>query len=101
MVCPVKRFGDETARNWRTQMTSEYGGDLEYVFVAERETDEAVLGFAALVRDMREEGEVDVEETEAKRSARSEATDVGATRARRVATATKTRRGRGLSLIHI
>ena len=95
VVCPVKRFGDETARNWRTQMTSEYGGDLEYVFVAERESDEAVRGFAALVRDMREEGELDVEETEAKRSARSEATDVGSTRARRVATATKTRRGRG------
>ena len=95
VVCPVKRFGDETARNWRTQMTSEYGGDLEYVFVAERESDEAVLGFAALVRDMREEGEVEMEETEAKRLARSEATDVGATRARRVATATKTGRGRG------
>ena len=33
VVCPVKRFGGETARNWRTQMTSEYGGDVEYVFV--------------------------------------------------------------------
>ena len=52
-------------------MTSEYGGDLEYVFVAERESDEAVQGFAALVRDMREEGEVEMEETEAKRSPRS------------------------------
>jgi len=61
VVCPVKRFGGETARNWRTQMTSEYGGDLEYVFVAEREADSAVAGFAALMRDMQNEGKVEAE----------------------------------------
>ena len=61
VVCPVKRFGDEFARNWRAQMTSAYDGDLEYVFVAERESDPAVRGFAALMRDMREEGEVEAE----------------------------------------
>lgn len=61
VVCPVKRFGGETARNWRAQMTSEYGGDLEYVFVAERVSDSAVAGFAELMRDMRDEGEVEAE----------------------------------------
>ena len=61
VVCPVKRFGDDVALNWRTQMTSAYGGDLEYVFVAERASDPAVRGFAALMRDMREAGETEAE----------------------------------------
>jgi len=58
VVLPVKRYGNDTARNWRTQMTSAYSGNVEYIFVVERESDAAVAGYRSLMREMHARGEL-------------------------------------------
>ena len=58
VVLPEKRFDTETLVNWRTQLNSDYVGDLEYIFVVERETDGAVFGFEQLIRGLRDDGMV-------------------------------------------
>ena len=41
VVMPVKGVHDESYNNWRTQVTSMYGGPLQFFFVVESEEDPA------------------------------------------------------------
>ena len=42
MVMPVKGVKEESLQNWATQLTTGYGGELEYLFCVESEDDPAV-----------------------------------------------------------
>jgi hypothetical protein len=42
VVLPVKKVSPERLSNWRSQLASDYGGDLEFIFVVEADSDPAV-----------------------------------------------------------
>ncbi|EYU30706.1 hypothetical protein MIMGU_mgv1a004497mg [Erythranthe guttata] len=55
IVMPLKGFGEHNLHNWRTQITSLYGGPLEYLFVVESTEDPAYHAVKRLLSDFKDE----------------------------------------------
>ncbi|XP_077210826.1 uncharacterized protein LOC143846275 [Tasmannia lanceolata] len=51
VVMPLKGFGEHNLRNWRSQITSLYGGPLEFLFVVESTYDPAYHAVSLLISD--------------------------------------------------
>uniref|UniRef100_A0A453G348 ceramide glucosyltransferase n=1 Tax=Aegilops tauschii subsp. strangulata TaxID=200361 RepID=A0A453G348_AEGTS len=49
VVMPLKGFGEHNLQNWRTQITSLYGGPLEFLFVVESKDDPAYRAVSRLI----------------------------------------------------
>ncbi|OWM66078.1 hypothetical protein CDL15_Pgr015505 [Punica granatum] len=57
VVMPLKGFGEHNLHNWRSQITSLYGGPLEFIFIVESTEDPAYHAVSLLISDF--QGEVD------------------------------------------
>ncbi|OIW08926.1 hypothetical protein TanjilG_05902 [Lupinus angustifolius] len=57
VIMPLKGFGEHNLHNWRTQLTSLYGGPLEFLLVVESIEDPAYLPVSRLISEF--EGSVD------------------------------------------
>ncbi|KAK7319945.1 hypothetical protein RJT34_04674 [Clitoria ternatea] len=57
VVMPLKGFGEHNLHNWRSQITSLYGGPLEFLFVVESTEDPAYHAVSRLISQF--EGQVD------------------------------------------
>ncbi|KAI4377083.1 hypothetical protein MLD38_014769 [Melastoma candidum] len=57
IVMPLKGFGEHNLHNWRSQITSLYGGPLEFLFVVESTEDPAYHAVSMLISEF--EGELD------------------------------------------
>lgn len=57
VVLPLKGFGEHNLHNWRSQITSLYGGPLEFLFVVESTEDPAYHAVSLLISEFK--GEVD------------------------------------------
>ncbi|KAJ8750990.1 hypothetical protein K2173_016171 [Erythroxylum novogranatense] len=55
VVMPLKGFGEHNLCNWRSQITSLYGGPLEFLFVVESEEDPAYHAVSRLLSDFKDE----------------------------------------------
>ncbi|XP_019190469.1 PREDICTED: uncharacterized protein LOC109184862 isoform X2 [Ipomoea nil] len=55
IVMPLKGFGEHNLHNWRSQITSLYGGPLEFLFVVESEKDPAYSAVKQLLDDYQDE----------------------------------------------
>ncbi|KAL4180773.1 hypothetical protein AMTRI_Chr12g234100 [Amborella trichopoda] len=53
VVMPLKGFGEHNLRNWRSQITSLYGGPLEFLFVVESRDDPAYHAASQLILDFK------------------------------------------------
>jgi len=53
VVMPLKGFGEHNLHNWRTQITSLYGGPLEFYFVVESTDDPAYHALNRLLADFK------------------------------------------------
>ncbi|KAF3792308.1 hypothetical protein EJ110_NYTH00450 [Nymphaea thermarum] len=53
VVMPLKGFGEHNLKNWRTQITSLYGGPLEFLFVVESTDDPAYHAVSFLISDFK------------------------------------------------
>ncbi|CAN1293353.1 hypothetical protein LINPERPRIM_LOCUS21990 [Linum perenne] len=53
VVMPLKGFGEHNLHNWRTQITSLYGGPLEFLFVVESTEDPAYHAVCRLLSDFK------------------------------------------------
>ncbi|KAF8388869.1 hypothetical protein HHK36_025550 [Tetracentron sinense] len=53
VVMPLKGFGEHNLQNWRSQITSLYGGPLEFLFVVESTEDPAYHAVSILVSDFK------------------------------------------------
>nr|DAD44585.1 TPA_asm: hypothetical protein HUJ06_002815 [Nelumbo nucifera] len=51
VVMPLKGFGEHNLQNWRSQITSLYGGSLEFLFVVESTEDPAYHAVSRLISD--------------------------------------------------
>ncbi|CAA0838626.1 Nucleotide-diphospho-sugar transferases superfamily protein [Striga hermonthica] len=51
VVMPLKGFGEHNLHNWRTQITSLYGGPLEFLFVVDSKEDPAYHAVKHLLND--------------------------------------------------
>ncbi|KAF3329466.1 Ceramide [Carex littledalei] len=54
VVMPLKGFGEHNLRNWRSQITSLYGGPLEFIFVVESTEDPAYHAIRKLISDFQD-----------------------------------------------
>ncbi|KAL7168067.1 hypothetical protein ACSBR2_038498 [Camellia fascicularis] len=55
VVMPLKGFGEHNLHNWRSQITSLYGGPLEFIFVVESTEDPAYHAVNRLLADYRDD----------------------------------------------
>ncbi|EXB59758.1 hypothetical protein L484_010869 [Morus notabilis] len=55
VVMPLKGFGEHNLHNWRSQITSLYGGPLEFLFVVESTEDPAYHAVSRLLSDYKDE----------------------------------------------
>ncbi|KAI4380012.1 hypothetical protein MLD38_006246 [Melastoma candidum] len=55
VVMPLKGFGEHNLRNWRSQITSLYGGPLEFLFIVESTEDPAYRAVSMLISDYKGE----------------------------------------------
>ncbi|XP_075509005.1 uncharacterized protein LOC142545617 isoform X1 [Primulina tabacum] len=55
VVMPLKGFGEHNLHNWRTQVTSLYGGPLEFLFVVESTEDPAYHAVTRLLADFKDD----------------------------------------------
>lgn len=53
VVMPLKGFGEHNLHNWTTQITSLYGGPLEFLFVVESTEDPAYHAVSRLISDFK------------------------------------------------
>ncbi|KAM3216031.1 hypothetical protein CQW23_06571 [Capsicum baccatum] len=54
VVMPLKGFGEHNLHNWRSQITSLYGGPLEFLFVVESTVDPAYHAVKRLLADFKD-----------------------------------------------
>ncbi|KAK6158983.1 hypothetical protein DH2020_006297 [Rehmannia glutinosa] len=54
VVMPLKGFGEHNLHNWRSQITSLYGGPLEFLFVVESTEDPAYHAISRLIKDFKD-----------------------------------------------
>ncbi|KAJ4840009.1 hypothetical protein Tsubulata_035112 [Turnera subulata] len=54
VVMPLKGFGEHNLHNWRSQVTSLYGGPLEFLFVVESTEDPAYHAVSSLISDLKD-----------------------------------------------
>ncbi|KAG5547417.1 hypothetical protein RHGRI_013192 [Rhododendron griersonianum] len=54
VVMPLKGFGEHNLHNWRSQITSLYGGPLEFMFVVESTEDPAYYAVKRLLADYKD-----------------------------------------------
>ncbi|KAL9224545.1 hypothetical protein vseg_000569 [Gypsophila vaccaria] len=55
VVMPLKGFGEHNLHNWRTQITSLYGGPVEFLFVLESAEDPAYPAVSRLLKDFQDD----------------------------------------------
>ncbi|KAL2500929.1 Nucleotide-diphospho-sugar transferase superfamily protein [Forsythia ovata] len=55
VVMPLKGFGEHNLHNWRTQITSLYGGPLEFLFVVDTTEDPAYHAVSRLLADFKDD----------------------------------------------
>lgn len=55
VVMPLKGFGEHNLHNWRSQVTSLYGGPLEFMFIVESREDPAYRAVSLLLSDLKDE----------------------------------------------
>ncbi|GKV06709.1 hypothetical protein SLEP1_g18562 [Rubroshorea leprosula] len=55
VVMPLKGFGEHNLHNWRSQITSLYGGPLEFLFVVESTEDPAYRAISLLISDFKDD----------------------------------------------
>ncbi|KAL9252979.1 rRNA methyltransferase 1, mitochondrial-like protein [Drosera capensis] len=55
VVMPLKGFGEHNLHNWRTQITTLYGGPAEFLFVVESTEDPAYHAISMLLKDFQDE----------------------------------------------
>ncbi|KAF3442971.1 hypothetical protein FNV43_RR16889 [Rhamnella rubrinervis] len=55
VVMPLKGFGEHNLHNWRSQITSLYGGPLEFIFVVESTEDPAYRAVCMLLSEFKDE----------------------------------------------
>ncbi|GAB2265608.1 hypothetical protein Dimus_000648 [Dionaea muscipula] len=55
VVMPLKGFGEHNLHNWRTQITSLYGGHIEYIFVVESTEDPAYHAISMMLKDFQDD----------------------------------------------
>lgn len=55
IIMPLKGFGEHNLHNWRSQVTSLYGGPLEFLFVVESTEDPAYNAVLRLLSDYRDD----------------------------------------------
>ncbi|XP_042492374.1 uncharacterized protein LOC122071946 [Macadamia integrifolia] len=54
VVMPLKGFGEHNLQNWRSQITSLYGGPLEFLFVVESTEDPAYHAVSMLISEFKD-----------------------------------------------
>ncbi|XP_042461658.1 uncharacterized protein LOC122045489 [Zingiber officinale] len=54
VIMPLKGFGEHNLQNWRTQITSLYGGPLEFLFVVESSDDPAYTAVSSLISEFQD-----------------------------------------------
>ncbi|OVA12490.1 Ceramide glucosyltransferase [Macleaya cordata] len=54
VVMPLKGFGEHNLQNWRSQITSLYGGPLEFLFVVESTEDPAYRAVSLLISNFKD-----------------------------------------------
>lgn len=60
VIMPLKGFGEHNLQNWRTQITSLYGGPVEFLFVVESKDDPAYRAVSCLIVDYKDKLEAKV-----------------------------------------
>ncbi|KAA8534930.1 hypothetical protein F0562_029854 [Nyssa sinensis] len=55
VVMPLKGFGEHNLHNWRTQITSLYGGPLEFLFIVDSTEDPAYHAVTRLLSDFKDD----------------------------------------------
>ncbi|XP_074269144.1 uncharacterized protein LOC141592402 isoform X2 [Silene latifolia] len=55
VVMPLKGFGEHNLHNWRSQITSLYGGPVEFLFVLENTEDPAYHAVSMLLKEFQDE----------------------------------------------
>ncbi|KAL8489719.1 hypothetical protein ACS0TY_025565 [Phlomoides rotata] len=60
VVMPLKGFGEHNLHNWKTQVTSLYGGPLEFIFVVESTEDPAYHAVSQLLKDYKDDVEAKI-----------------------------------------
>uniref|UniRef100_A0A0E0CBT5 ceramide glucosyltransferase n=1 Tax=Oryza meridionalis TaxID=40149 RepID=A0A0E0CBT5_9ORYZ len=60
VIMPLKGFGEHNLQNWRTQITSLYGGALEFLFVVESKDDPAYHAVSRLIAEYKDKLEAKV-----------------------------------------
>lgn len=55
VVMPLKGFGEHNLHNWRTQITSLYGGPIEFLFIVESTEDPAYHAVSRLIKDFQDD----------------------------------------------
>ncbi|XP_022882486.1 uncharacterized protein LOC111399416 isoform X1 [Olea europaea var. sylvestris] len=55
VVMPLKGFGEHNLHNWRTQITSLYGGPLEFLFMVDTTEDPAYHAVSRLLADYKDD----------------------------------------------
>ncbi|XWS72090.1 hypothetical protein CRYUN_Cryun02cG0010800 [Craigia yunnanensis] len=55
VVMPLKGFGEHNLYNWKSQITSLYGGPLEFLFVVESTEDPAYHAISRLITDFKDD----------------------------------------------
>ncbi|RHN53023.1 putative ceramide glucosyltransferase [Medicago truncatula] len=59
VIMPLKGFGEHNLHNWRTQLTSLYGGPLEFILVVESTEDPAYHSVSRLLSEFEVQGSVE------------------------------------------
>ncbi|WOL16116.1 hypothetical protein Cni_G24898 [Canna indica] len=54
VIMPLKGFGEHNLQNWRTQITSLYGGPLEFLFVVDSTDDPAYHAVSLLISEFQD-----------------------------------------------
>uniref|UniRef100_A0A0D9V993 ceramide glucosyltransferase n=1 Tax=Leersia perrieri TaxID=77586 RepID=A0A0D9V993_9ORYZ len=60
VIMPLKGFGEHNLQNWRTQITSLYGGPLEFLFIVESKDDPAYHAVSRLIAEYKDKLEAKV-----------------------------------------
>ncbi|KAL2927862.1 Ceramide glucosyltransferase 1 [Bienertia sinuspersici] len=55
IVMPLKGFGEHNLHNWKSQITSLYGGSIEFLFIVESTEDPAYCAVSRLIKDFQDE----------------------------------------------
>nr|KYP67480.1 hypothetical protein KK1_023822 [Cajanus cajan] len=60
VIMPLKGFGEHNLHNWRSQITSLYGGPIEFLFVVESTDDPAYHAVSRLIEEFEDDVEAKV-----------------------------------------